>query len=69
METEIEAAMAVMDGFMEAFNAEDLAAGQLVPVDPRYDYGYVVARAVTRDPYPTAATRALRDFLLESAAA
>ncbi|MDD9924670.1 MAG: LysR family transcriptional regulator [Rhodospirillaceae bacterium] len=49
--------------------AEDLAAGQLVPVDPRYDYGYVVARAVTRDPYPTAATRALRDFLLESAAA
>ena len=30
--------------------AEDLAVGQLVPVDPRYDYGYVVARAVTRDP-------------------
>ena len=32
METEIEAAMAVMDGFMEAFNAEDLAAGQLTPL-------------------------------------
>ena len=47
---------------------EGLAAGQLVPVDPRYDYGYVVARAVTRDPSPTAATRALRDFLLVSAA-
>ena len=26
METEIEAAMAVMDGFMEAFNAEDAEA-------------------------------------------
>ena len=49
--------------------AEDLAVGQLVPVDPRYDYGYVVARAVTRDPYPAAATRALRHFLLVLAAA
>lgn len=43
---------------------EDLDRGALVRVDRRYSYGYVTARVLTRDSYPTVATAAFRDHLL-----
>ena len=47
--------------------AARLATGALADVDARYSFGHVGVRALTRDPYPTAATLALRDFLRRAA--
>ena len=48
--------------------AEDLAAGRLVRVDDRYDFGFASVSIVSRDRYPTPAAKALATALAEASA-
>ena len=44
----------------------ELAAGRLVELGTKFDFGYIGQRLLFRDPYPSAAARAFRDLVIES---